>query len=166
MPGGEQGNRFRCRPVLRRHDSAPKFRSPFRSRKVSFSLQTGAPSRKKEANGPRRRAKVANRCRGVNWGWRVPGGSRGSQKGPRGSQRVPKGVPKVPKRGPKGFQKGFQRVPKGIPKDPREIPKGILQESRGILGEFPERFLRNSLGILQESKGILGEFPEGFLRDS
>ena len=125
MPGGEVGNRFRCRPVLRRHDSAPKFRSPFRVRKASFSLQTGAPSRKKEPNGPRRRAKVANRCRGVNWGWRVPGGSRGSQKGPRGSQRVPKGDPKAPKRGPKRFHTGFQRFPKGARKGPQRVPEGI-----------------------------------------
>ena len=107
-----------CRPVLRCHDSGPKFRSPFRVRKVSFSLRTGAPSRKKEPNGLRRRAKVAKRCRGVNWGWRVPGGSRGSQ-------RVPKGVPKAPKRGPKRFHTGFQRFPKGARKGPQRVPEGI-----------------------------------------
>ena len=48
--------------------SVAKFRSPFRSGKASFSLQTGAPSRNSEANGCRRRAKVAKRCGGVNWG--------------------------------------------------------------------------------------------------
>ena len=48
--------------------SFAKFRSPFRSGKASFSLQTGAPSRNSEANGCRRRAKVAKRCGGVNWG--------------------------------------------------------------------------------------------------
>ena len=48
--------------------SFPKFRSPFRSGKASFSPQTGAPSQNSQANGPRRRAKVAKRCRGVNWG--------------------------------------------------------------------------------------------------
>ena len=73
--GGEGRNRFRCRPVLRRRHSGPKFRSPFRVRKASFSLQTGGRSRQKESNGPRRGAKVANRGRGVNWGCR--GGSRG-----------------------------------------------------------------------------------------
>ena len=45
--------------------SVAKFRSPFRSGKASFSLQTGAPSPNSEANGCRRRAKVAKRCRGV-----------------------------------------------------------------------------------------------------
>ena len=125
MLGGEQVNRFRRRPVLRRYDSAPKFRSPFRFRKVSFSLQTGAPSGKKEPNGPRRRAKVAKRCREVNLGVRVSGGSRGSQKGPRGSQRVSKGDPKAPKRGPKRFHTGFQRFPKGARKGPQRVPEGI-----------------------------------------
>ena len=51
--------------------SVAKFRSPFRSGKASFSLQTGAPSRNSEANGCRRRAKVAKRCGGVNWGPRA-----------------------------------------------------------------------------------------------
>ena len=34
--------------------SFPRFRSPFRSRKVSFWLQTGAPSQNSGPNGPRR----------------------------------------------------------------------------------------------------------------
>ena len=46
--------------------SFPKFRSPFRSRNAPFSLQTGAPSQNSGPNGPRRRAKVAKRYRGVN----------------------------------------------------------------------------------------------------
>ena len=48
--------------------SFPKFRSPFRSRNAPFSLQTGAPSQNSGPNGPRRRAKVAKRYRGVNSG--------------------------------------------------------------------------------------------------
>ena len=50
--------------------SFAKFRSPFRSGKASFSLQTGDRRRNSEANGCRRRAKVAKRCGGVNWGAR------------------------------------------------------------------------------------------------
>ena len=52
--------------------SFAKFRSPFRSGKASFSLQTGDRRRNSEANGCRRRAKVAKRCGGVNWGPRDP----------------------------------------------------------------------------------------------
>ena len=51
--------------------SFAKFRSPFRSGKASFSLQTGDRRRNSEANGCRRRAKVAKRCGGVNWGPRA-----------------------------------------------------------------------------------------------
>ena len=67
---------------LQTYAPSQKLTPPFREKKASFSLQTGAPSRNSEANGCRRRAKVAKRCGGVNWGPREraplgtpPGGS-------------------------------------------------------------------------------------------
>ena len=51
------GNRRSIR-LLRKVNSAPRFRYPIRKKKPSFSLQTGARRRNSGANGPRRRAKV------------------------------------------------------------------------------------------------------------
>ena len=53
---------------LQTYAPLPKLTPPVRSGKPSFSLQTEAPGRNPEPNGPRRRAKVASRCWEVKWG--------------------------------------------------------------------------------------------------